>query len=1127
MLLAAAVGTAMAEDEHGMPSGTGQEVETSISHLVASDNIASLSRPKGTRARLVATHENNGVMSPTALTFDEQGNLYVSETHRYKNGIEDNRYRPFWLIDDIASSTVEDRRAMFEKWKDEFDEGHFTTRSEVIRRYTDQGDDGMFRTTEVFADDFKDALDGTAAGLFGFDGTVYLACIPNIYALRDNDDDGKAEVREVIAGGFGVKVSLSGHDLNGFTLGPDGMIYGTLGDRGMNVTTANGDEFAYPEEGVVFRFDPDGTNFEIVHRGLRNPKEIAFDIHGNAFSVDNNSDQGDKARIVYVVEGADSGWRFGHQIMSMFHRNIGMPERPVSQWNAERMWEPANPEQPAWLLPPVANLTSGPSGLTYHPGVGFTEEEVGRFLICDYRGNGARSGIWSFKVAPKGAGMKLVNARPFNWGLAVTDVEYTWDGRIMVTDFVKGWTTHEDGNVYELIADKPYRGDEAVEAARLIAEGFEERSDAELEKLLSHGDMRVRTRAHLALTRRETGFAVLERVATTGEGLSQLHAIWGLGVAARRGSAVLPKKSPDDFVDLPGTQNREKAFAVLKPLLRHGDPEVRAQAIKVLGDSGIRGDRINFGALLQDASARVRMFAAISAGKTRAVGSLSFIWSMLEANDDRDPYLRHAGVFAMEKMAHPMQLVPLRDHESAALRMAATIALGRMGHERVGEFVNDADPRVADEAIRLIHDRSIESVRHLVAEMATREIGRERTPMMWRRIIHSAFRIGDEKNLEGLIAFALNPDRPVDARREALRLLAEWNEPHPVDQLLGHYAPLESRDAKVSQAALQTKLTELTTIDPALIGDALLIVKRHGLDVDQVPDQALREVVTNGELQDDGRLRALEMYAARNPEGFDDFLLGLTRSSSQALAYQGLVRLQKRGSDRALDGLLTLMDSDRLPMRQIAWKAAADFDDEKVVGRIVAGLIKLAEAEGEAGDALELLEAAKARKEDAVVQALAAYDQAIAASEDPLAMWKPALSGGDASEGYKLFASHPAAQCARCHAGGDDQAGPKLDGIASRTDRRYLLESLVLPGAQVTPGYGVVVATLKNGDSLGGVLLAEDGDSVRIDVAGEEKTIPRSEIKELSTPVSAMPPMAGILKTEELRDLVEWLANQK
>ena len=71
---------------------------------------------------------------------------------------------------------------------------------------------------------------------------------------------------------------------------------------------------------------------EVVHTGLRNPKEIAFDKYGTGISVDNNSDQGDGARVVYFLEGADSGWRMGHQILHSFHQNVGIKKRPINQW---------------------------------------------------------------------------------------------------------------------------------------------------------------------------------------------------------------------------------------------------------------------------------------------------------------------------------------------------------------------------------------------------------------------------------------------------------------------------------------------------------------------------------------------------------------------------------------------------------------------------------------------------------------------------------------------------------------------------------------------------------------------------------------------------------------------------
>ncbi|MBJ7494796.1 MAG: hypothetical protein JHC77_07215, partial [Opitutales bacterium] len=66
--------------------------------------------------------------------------------------------------------------------------------------------------------------------------------------------------------------------------------------------------------------------------------------------MDNNSDQGDEARIVTIVEGADSGWEMEHQAMHTFHREIGLEVRPPSRWMTERMWELQNSQQPAYII---------------------------------------------------------------------------------------------------------------------------------------------------------------------------------------------------------------------------------------------------------------------------------------------------------------------------------------------------------------------------------------------------------------------------------------------------------------------------------------------------------------------------------------------------------------------------------------------------------------------------------------------------------------------------------------------------------------------------------------------------------------------------------------------------------
>ena len=327
--------------------------EPHVAGLVASPAIAGMTIPKGTKATVVADYKNQGVMSPTALAFGEKGEIYVTETPRFRHGVPDNRDHLYWYLDDISSRNTADRRKLHEKWKDQDGKTSLKFLTEVadrVRVLGKPGADGKSATGVVFADGFNDLLDGPAAGVFAYEGTVFLACIPKIWALRDKNGDGKADQpdeREAMFDGFGVRVSLSGHDLNGFALGPDGRIYGTIGDRGLNLTTKEGKHYEYPDQGCVFRFDPDGSNFEVVHTGLRNPKEIAFDEFGNAISVDNNSDQGDKARVVYIVDGADSGWKMDHQALHSFHRQIGMEVRPPNRWMEERMWAP--PMKPSRL----------------------------------------------------------------------------------------------------------------------------------------------------------------------------------------------------------------------------------------------------------------------------------------------------------------------------------------------------------------------------------------------------------------------------------------------------------------------------------------------------------------------------------------------------------------------------------------------------------------------------------------------------------------------------------------------------------------------------------------------------------------------------------------------------------
>lgn len=1100
--------------------------------LVSSPAIAGMTIPAGSKATVVADYKNQGVMSPTALALGEKGEIYVTETPRFRHGVPDNRDHLYWYVDDITSRTVEDRRKMYDKWKDKDPKASVKFLTEVsdrVRLLSKPGADGKSATGSVFAAGFNDIVDGPAAGVFAYEGTVFVACIPKIWALRDKNGDGKVEgpdEREVMFDGFGVRVSFSGHDLNGFALGPDGRIYGTLGDRGVNLTTKEGTHYEYPDQGCVFRFDPDGSNFEIIHTGLRNPKEIAFDEHGNAFSVDNNSDQGDQARIVYIMDGADSGWAMGHQALHSHHRQIGMEEHPPNRWMEERMWAPLNDAQPSYILPPVANLTSGPSGLTYHPGAGFMEEEAGRFLICDYRGGAANSGIWSFKVEPEGAGMKLADSRQLTWGTAVTDVEYTWDGKLMVTDFIGGWTAHEDGRVYSIEAEKPWRAKEAEEAAELIAAGFEKRPSPALERLLSHADMRVRLRAQLALTRKSDGMVILGKAAKEGKDLvTRLHGVWGLGVIARRGAAVLPGLS-DGFVALPGKNIRDSARLLLVPLASDKDPEVRAQVVKALGESGLPGDSLPFPRLLTDESPRVRAFAAIAAARTKSSGAISLIWQMLEKNED--PYIRHAGSYALSMLCQPRQIAALNQHKDPAVRLAGAIALRRMKDPMIAAFLQDEDRKVATEAMRGIHDAGIEEARPLVAALLD-ELPADLTTMDWRRLLHSAFRIGDDTNLRRVVAVVLDPKAPAPARAEALRLVGIWSKPPVADQSLGHVAPLPERDAAKVRDVLSPSLGGLLKLEGSLAEPALALVAQYKLDLSSVDDAALKSLVMNAGLPGAARSEALELYSARKPAGLDGMLGELAEGKDDDLAIGAIKRLVAGQPAVALEALKAATAGGSAHRQQEAWKIAADLKVPGAESLFGDALVKLKEKSGVSPATLELLDAAAKRQEPAVKAALDDYKAAIAASKDPLAPFLGSLEGGNPAKGAQIFESQPQAQCMRCHAGGHGggDAGPSLAAAGKRGDAKFHLESLVNPGAKVAVGYGVTAVTLKGGKSVAGLLLADTNEHVDVDSNGKVLRVRKGDIESMTPPVSAMPPMGSLVTPAELRDLVAWLGTCK
>ena len=93
-------------------------------------------------------------------------------------------------------------------------------------------------------------------------------------SFRDLDGDGVMDNKHSISYGYGIHIAYAGHDMSGITIGPDGRLYWSIGDMGVNTVDQNGKHWVYPHEGAIMRCNPDGSDFEVFAHGLRNPPGI-------------------------------------------------------------------------------------------------------------------------------------------------------------------------------------------------------------------------------------------------------------------------------------------------------------------------------------------------------------------------------------------------------------------------------------------------------------------------------------------------------------------------------------------------------------------------------------------------------------------------------------------------------------------------------------------------------------------------------------------------------------------------------------------------------------------------------------------------------------------------------------
>jgi putative heme-binding domain-containing protein len=249
------------------------------------------------------------------------------------------------------------------------------------------------------------------------------------YRLKDTNGDNQFDeiklLRETPGG--------VGHGRNNLTQGPDGKIYLIHGndtelptdflvgqspyrnyaeDR-MLPCEWNKQLFNYgtkPPAGHVIRTDADGTSWELVAGGFRNPFGIDFNADGEMFTFDADMEWDEglpwyrPCRVNHIVSGGDYGWRQG-----------------TSKWTA---WYPDS-------LPSTFDVgLASPTSVQFGTHSNFPPEAQRALYICDW----AYGRIIAVHLKPQGASYTaqaetFVRGRPLN----VTGLTFGPDGAMYFT----------------------------------------------------------------------------------------------------------------------------------------------------------------------------------------------------------------------------------------------------------------------------------------------------------------------------------------------------------------------------------------------------------------------------------------------------------------------------------------------------------------------------------------------------------------------------------------------------------------------------------------------------------------------------------------------------------------------
>ena len=374
----------LSEDQKRLP-------ENAISALKVADGLD------------VALFASEPMMSnPTNMDIDDKGRVWITEGYNYRYNLHPGQ----------PVKEAGDRILILE----------------------DTNGDGKADTSKVF---YQDTLINAALGICVLGNKVIVSCSPYVFLLTDSNGDDKADKKEVLFEGIGGY--QHDHAIHAFTFGPDGKLYFNFGNAGDSIKDGHGNVIRDTEgnavngsgkpyrQGMIFRCDMDGSNFEVLANNFRNNYEVAVDAFGNMWQSDNDDDGNRGVRINYILEYGNYGYTDEMTGAGWRSRRVNMEDSiPLQHWHLN---DPG-------VVPNLLQTGSGsPTGMLIYEGDLLPEQFQGQMIHSDPGHNIVRS----YPVKKDGAGYsaKIVNileAEDDNW-FRPSDVCIAPDGSLFIADW--------------------------------------------------------------------------------------------------------------------------------------------------------------------------------------------------------------------------------------------------------------------------------------------------------------------------------------------------------------------------------------------------------------------------------------------------------------------------------------------------------------------------------------------------------------------------------------------------------------------------------------------------------------------------------------------------------------------